>query len=91
MSGRNGKTVQVIRTVAADWMSLALALHFEGADILRIQLSTHHQPQSATIQVLQEWLEGRGRKPVNWSTLIAALEASGHNELAKDLMEALLE
>ena len=77
--------------MAADWTSLAIALHLDGADIQRIRLGTHYQPDSAAIQVLQEWLEGKGRKPVNWSTLIVALETSEHSELVKDVKETLLE
>jgi len=38
------------------------------------------------MEVLQEWLKGRGRKPVNWSTLIAALNDSGLSELARDVV-----
>lgn len=40
-------------------------------------------------EVLQELLKGRGRKSVNWSTLIAALNDSGLSELARDVEEAL--
>ena len=69
--------------MAADWTTLAIALEFED-----LQSSTHHQADSAATEVLQEWLKGRGHKPVNWSTLIATLEES---KLAEDIKEALLE
>ena len=91
LTGRGEKTVQIITTVAGDWKTLALALHFEGTDIQRIQTNTHHQADSAATEVLQEWLKGRGRKPVNWSTLIAALVESKLSELANEVEEALLE
>ena len=70
--------------MAADWTTLAIALEFED-----LQLTTHHQADSAATEVLQELVvEGEGMQPVNWSTLIATLEES---KLAEDIKEAVLE
>ena len=35
--------------------------------------------------VFTEWLEGRGRKPTTWETLIAALKEGEYLTIAKDL------
>ena len=36
-------------------------------------------------QVFTEWLNGRGKKPVSWKTLIQCCKNSGHDELSKDI------
>ena len=41
-------------------------------------------------EILRTWLRGSGKQPVTWRTLIEVLEASGINELSKDIVNALL-
>ena len=36
-------------------------------------------------QVLCKWLEGGGKQPVSWATLVAELYECGLTELAKDI------
>ena len=36
-------------------------------------------------QVLCKWLEGGGKQPVSWATLVAELRECGLAELAKDI------
>ena len=36
-----------------------------------------------------EWLEGKGRTPTTWETVLAALEEAKQHQLASDLKEVL--
>lgn len=39
--------------------------------------------------MFSDWLEGKGRQPTTWETLIEALEEANLSELANDLKETL--
>ena len=39
--------------------------------------------------ILRRWLQGKGRQPVTWDTLLAVLQDIGLNSLAKQVKETL--
>ena len=41
--------------------------------------------KTITIEILREWLGGRGKQPVTWWTFIEVLKDAGFSELAKDI------
>ena len=84
----NGKTVTVIDSVACVWEKVAMRLHFEGHDISRIQRN-EHRAEDACRTMFVEWLEGKGRTPTTWETILKALEEAKQCELAKDLKDIL--
>ena len=81
----NGRAVRVIDTAAAIWDKVALRLHFEHHDITRIERDHHQQSVLACQTVFGEWLEGKGRQPTSWDTLIKALREAGLSEIVSDL------
>ena len=81
----NGKIVKVIEHVASTWNKIALRLHFNHHDICRISRDFHQQSVQAMSTVFTEWLEGKGRKPVTWETLILALKEGEYLTIANDL------
>ena len=81
----NGKTVRVINRAAAKWVSVATRLHFESHDISRIREDYHQQTIKACQTVFIEWLEGKGRTPTTWNTVIKALEEADLSEVAGEL------
>ena len=67
-----------------------------GAQLLQEHTSAHiddleqqYQRKGENINrcILQEWLEGRGRKPTTWATLARVLHDIGKGELAAKLEE----
>ena len=86
----NGKTVKVIERTAADWERVAITLHFEGHEIKTIR-TDYHQSEDACCNMFIEWLEGKGRQPTTWETVISALNEAGFSEVASDLSDALSE
>ena len=82
----NGKTVRVINRAASVWEKVATRLHFEGHDILTIR-KNEHQAEDACRTMFMEWLEGKGRTPTTWETVIKALDEAELAEVAKDLKD----
>jgi hypothetical protein len=83
-----GKTVNVIDKTACAWEKVAMRLHFKGHDISRIR-KNERQAEDACRTIFTEWLEGKGRTPTTWGTVIQALNEARQGELAKDLEEVL--
>ena len=83
-----GKTVNVIDKTAYAWEKVAIRLHFEGHDISRIKRN-ERQAEDACRMMFTEWLEGKGRTPTTWGTVLQALNEARQGELAKDLEKVL--
>ena len=81
----NGKTVKVIEQVAARWESVATRLHFEGCNIQQIRRDNRDSCTDACRTVFIEWLDGKGRKPITWKTLIEVLREANFSEIASGL------
>ena len=62
-----------------------MRLHFESHDIEVINIDNRYQPFSACISMFSLWLEGYGRKPVTWRTLIIVLKEANLSILAEEL------
>ena len=61
-------------------------LHLEDCDIQRIRRDHRNDSYKDACQTaLKEWLEGKGRNPVTWKTLISALKEAEFSEIASDL------
>ncbi len=46
--------------------------------------------QAINMAILQEWLQGRGRQPVTWQTLVDVLSDCDLNTLAEDITVRLV-
>lgn len=86
----SGKTVRVIKESAAKWESIATRLYFDSHDISRIRKDYHLQSYEACQTVFIEWLDGNGRKPATWDTLIHVLNEADLSVLATDLKVVIL-
>ena len=77
---------------AAKWDTVALRLHFESYEISRIARDYPQQSIQALRTVFTEWIQGKGRQPLSWHTLINALKETELQELqnvARDLESIL--
>ena len=82
--------VKITDRVAAKWKEVALRLHFEGHDIGVIDRDNHYQSLSACCAMFTRWLDGNGRKPTTWRTLIVALKEANLSTLAEELEKIFL-
>ena len=85
----NNVEVRLIDSVSAKWEKLAIHLHFLETDIERIRRDCHFQTEHCCRTVLTEWLEGKGRKPKTWDTVIQALKDAQLSEVARKLILVL--
>ena len=86
----NGKTVKVISRTAANWERLATRLHFEGHEIKTLR-ADYQQCEDACRNMCIEWLDGKGREPKTWQTLLTALKEADFGEVASDLADIFSE
>ena len=47
--------------------------------------------EKATINILKEWIAGKGKHPVTWKTLTEVLHDSGLSELAGEIEDVKLQ
>ena len=85
--GVRGMVFEVVKEVSTDWEKLALALHLRG-EIIGEQ--RHFQPEAACRTILQRWLNGGGKQPATWDTLLGCLEDIGHGTLARYLRKEVV-
>ena len=53
-----------------------------------MEIECNNSPERITHKILQEWLEGKGLKPVSWETLVNTLRDIGLNALADEIQSA---
>ena len=77
--------IRIIDRVAPKWKEVALRLHFKHHCIQVIEMNCHYQAVPACRTMFTQWLEGNGRKPTTWRTLIIALKEENLCTLVKEL------
>lgn len=93
MKSKNQESVNVIETVASKWPRLAYALKIRDSKVQSIRKSYEgsNSAEEACEDALRYWMNAATKKPVNWKTLIEALEDIEHNTLAMNLKSVLTE
>ena len=81
----NNQRIDVIEQIAFKWESVADQLDFKSHLIETIRMESHHQVNSACRKMFMKWLEGVGRQPITWRTLIDALDDAGLPRVAHEL------
>ena len=81
----NEKTVKILSRSAGYWEQIATRLYFEAEDIVSIGRDHHLHAMDACRKVFIFWLEGKGRSPQTWETIIKVLEEAELSEMASDL------
>ena len=56
-----------------------------GAKVKNMTYKHLNDPERINIEILQEWLAGKGKQPVTWSTLVEVLRDIGLSILADDI------
>ena len=85
----NGLTVRVVDITATVWETVALGLFFKSHDISRIKRDHPQQSIQAATTVFSEWIEGKGRQPKTWLTIMKSLSEAGLETVARDLKHIL--
>ena len=61
-----------------------------GAHISSLEKELMKNAQDINYRVFQEWLQGKGRQPVSWETLVSVLEDIGLNQLAESIRDTAI-
>ena len=79
--------MKIIETIATIWKDLGYLLDFDrtGHTVDRIAREHQLRPIDCCTEMLREWLQGRGRQPATWATLIDLLKDTDINNLAESL------
>ena len=89
---RDGREVRIIKSIAAEWVALAIGFGFEGMAINTIRKGAFYQPDDACCKMLTRWLNREeGLKPPTWYNLIQCLEETDKfSSLTRDIKEAIM-
>ena len=92
----NSKTrgyISIIDEVGAEYQIFGILLLEDktGAYVQSLIKNHPHDSKSINLDIVQEWLQGRGAKPVSWRTLTRILKAVKLTVLAQDIIDTLSE
>jgi len=87
----NITSVNVTAEIGAKYRTFGILLLDDqtGAKITAIEQKHLNDAEQINIDILQEWLQGNGKKPVTWQTLVGVLNDTGLSELAMDIETSL--
>ena len=86
-----GATINIIQRIGVYYFKFGLCILEDSIGELVTSLESKHlhKPENITKAILQRWLEGKGKTPVSWTTLIDILRVIGLDELADQIEDAL--
>ena len=81
----------VMVEIQNDYVKLGIQLLQDdnGNIVEGIEKMKHGDPGDITVEILRQWLQGKGRKPVTWQTLVECLEATKLHVAANYIKVAL--
>jgi hypothetical protein len=85
---KDSTVVNIIRAVAPSWETFSLYLEMER-NMIDIWKRNTDEVEDAARKLFGHWLDGKGRKPISWKTLIQALRESDLPIIATEV-EAIL-
>ena len=60
-----------------------------GGTVKNIEMEKRGHPVDITVEILRQWLQGKGREPVTWQTLVECLQDANLNVLASSIKNKL--
>ena len=81
------RSVNIASEIGAKYTTFGILLLDDqtGARITTIARKHANDGEQINLEILLEWLQGRGTKPVTWETLVEILKDMELSELAKDI------
>jgi hypothetical protein len=82
-----GGRVDLMKKIGDEYMMFGLLLLEDelGEQISAIESEFNGNAEKINRRVLQLWIQGKGKKPVTWATLVAILREIELVELASDI------
>lgn len=80
--------LNLIKKVASDWKNIGYCLELPGYVLDNIEHDTvNFGCEQSSHETFRRWLNGEGRQPVTWRTLIEVLQDADRKTLAADLKQ----
>ena len=81
----------VMAEVQNDYIKLGIQLLQDdnGNTVEGIERKKRGDPGDITVEILRQWLQGKGRKPITWQTLVECLEDTNLHVAANHIKFAL--
>jgi hypothetical protein len=87
----SGGKIRIISRLAPCWRDLGYIMNFDptGAEIESIEQKYRGDPKDCCRAMFQHWLNGNGKRPCSWGTLIELLEDCDQQALLEEIQAAL--
>ena len=84
-------SINVLEQIGTHYRELGALLLDDttGAVTKAIIEQYHYEATNILVEILQRWIQGKGRLPVEWATLVEVLKDIGLSELARHMEQAL--
>lgn len=78
--------MNLAKKIGSDYMTFGvLLLEDDGEQISAIENELKCNAEKINLRVLQLWVQGKGKQPVTWATLVTVLQDIGLLKLACDI------
>ena len=83
--------MNIPQQIGANYFAFGILLlnDHTGAVVGSLELKCLKDPFQIKVEILQKWINGEGKKPVTWRTLLECLKDIGMSTLAEDTQQAL--
>ena len=87
----SGSTVNIVQQIGTHYSTLGPLLLRDDTGAVTLAIVSQHQRDVALInqEILTRWLQGQGKLPVSWYTLIDVFKNAGLLELAQMIQDSL--
>ena len=90
---KKGDNIDIIDEVGAKYLKFGILLLEDktGAHVESVVTKHREDCEKINLDIVRQWLQGRGAKPVSWRTLTRILKAVKLTVLAQDIIDTLSE
>ena len=83
-------TINILEKIGTHYNQLGILLLEDTTGAITKAIINHsHDATNINLQILEQWIQGKGKKPLEWSTLIEVLNDIGLSELANEIEHTL--
>ena len=82
--------IDIVEEIATNYRHFGTRLlNDDGGSKVRIIEMKHEDPVDITVEILEQWLQGKGRLPDTWQTLVKCLRELKLHVLANSIQSSL--
>ena len=83
-------SINILEKIGTHYKQLGILLLEDTTGAITKAIIKHsHDATEISLQILEQWIQGKGKKPVEWSTFIEVLNDIGLCELANEIKHTL--